>query len=215
MHHTPEFKEQSQLMQTAMKDMFKSLFGTAYIHQYFGLVMVLLSIILAFIFPYEGLFITSKSQGMTHYHRWLYDMFVIVNTFLGFVIFYKLKRQKYNIEFNQKWRAYITASAKFKLYRYQKAQEKGKKPLMHTRFGEYFFILMLMVGFIAMYSLMTPSESSRRSFVILTWWPFNATIIGVLYICYFIFYIRLFAIAEITDQYQLMFRRSAQQKIQQ
>lgn len=164
MHVTPELKAQSELMQKAMKDMFKSLFGTAYIHQYFGLVMVLLSIVLALIFPYEGLFMTSQSQGMTNYHRWLYDVFVIVNTFLGFVMFYMLKRQKYNNEFRQKWRAYITASAKFKLYRYQKAQEKGKKPLMHTHLGEYFFILMLIVGFIVMFSLMTPSETSRRSF---------------------------------------------------
>lgn len=107
---------------------------------------------------------TSQSQGMTNYYRWLYDVFVIVNTFLGFVIFYMLKRQKYNNEFRQKWRAYITASAKFKLYRYEKAQEKGKKPLMHTHLGEYFFILMLIVGFIVMFSLMTPSETSRRSF---------------------------------------------------
>lgn len=215
MHVTPELKAQSELMQNAMKDMFKSLFGTAYIHQYFGLVMVLLSIIFALILPYEGLFMTSQSQGMTNYHRWLYDLFVIVNTFLGFVIFYVLKRQKYNIEFNQKWRTYITASAKFKLYRYQKAQEKGKKPLMHTRFGEYFFLLMLIIGFIAMFSLMTPSETSRRSFILLTWWPFNASIIGVIYTVYFILYIRLFAIAEITDQYQLMIRRSVQQQFKQ
>lgn len=53
MHVIPELKAQSDLMQKAMKDMFQSLFGTAYIHQYFGLVMVLLSSIFALIFPYE------------------------------------------------------------------------------------------------------------------------------------------------------------------
>lgn len=145
MQQTPEFKEKAKLTQIAMKDMFRSLFGTVYTHQYFGLVMVLFSIILALIVPYEGLFITSQSQGMTNYHRWLYDVFVIVNTFLGFVIFYMLKRQKYNIEVKQKWRVYITAHAQFKFHRYLKAQEKGKKPLMHTRFGEYFFVLITII----------------------------------------------------------------------
>lgn len=213
MHQTPEFKAQSQLMQKAMKDMFQSLFGSAYIHQYFGLVMVLLSIILALIFPYDGLFMTSQSEGMTNYHRWLYDIFVVVSAVSGFVIFYILKRQKYNIEFRQTWRAYIAVNAQFKFLRYLKAQEKGKKPLMHTRFGEYVFIFVMIGGFMAMYSLMTPEGNSRYGFIILTWWPMNAAIIGILYTCFFIFYVRLFAIAEITEQYQLMIRRTERQQL--
>ena len=207
MQQTPEFKEKAKLTQIAMKDMFRSLFGTVYTHQYFGLVMVLFSIILALIVPYEGLFITSQSQGMTNYHRWLYDVFVIVNTFLGFVIFYMLKRQKYNIEVKQKWRVYITAHAQFKFHRYLKAQEKGKKPLMHTRFGEYFFVLITIIFFIAVYSLMTPSGTSHRGFIILTWWPMNASIIAVIYTLLFIWYFRLFAIHEIMNQYKLLIRR--------
>src|SRR5690606_40782205 len=98
-------------------------------------------------------FFFSSRRRHTRFSRdWSSDVCSsdLVNTFLGFVIFYMLKHQKYNIEVKQKWRVYITAHAQFKFHRYLKAQEKGKKPLMHTRFGEYFFVLITIIFLLSM-----------------------------------------------------------------
>ncbi len=39
--------------------------------------------------------------------------------------------------FSQAWRDYIDANAKFKFYRYVKAQQKNKLPLLHSAVGEF------------------------------------------------------------------------------
>lgn len=208
MQPTLEEREHAKITRRALKEVFQILFGTVYIDQYFAVFMVGLSIVIAVLIPdYDGLFLTSQSRGMTNYHRWLYDIFVIVSSLMGFVLYFLLKRQKYNTEFGQKWRAYIRANAEVKLYRYQKAQQEGKFPLLHTRFGEYFFLIFLIILFVSMYSLITPIENSRSgNFFIQTWWPINAVIIGVLYSGWFWLYVRLFAVKAIMTQYRGLIR---------
>ncbi len=208
MHISSEEQQRIKISLRALKQVFQVLFGTVYIDQYFAMFMVGLSVCLAVFIPYEGLFPTSQSAGMTNYHRWLYDIFVIVSSLIGFIFYFLLKRQKYNPEFGQKWRAYIRKNAEFKLYRYQQAQQKGKLPVLHTRFGEYFFLIFLIILLVSMYSLITPIENSGRgNFLIQTWWPFNALIIGVLYSGWFWLYFRLFAINDIMNHYVLLIRR--------
>lgn len=208
MQLTPEEREYTKISKHALKDLFQVLFGTKYIDQYFAMLMVGLSIALATLIPHHGLFATSQSPGMTNYHRWLYDIFVVVSSSIGFVFYFWLKRQKSNIKVGQKWRAYIKANSDFKMYRYCIAQLKGKEPFMHTPFKEYCFILLFLALFILMYSLLTPFENGRRgNFWIQTWWPVNAFIIGVLYSGLFWIYFRLFAIKAIMNQYALLIRQ--------
>ena len=94
MQLTPEEREYAKISKHALKDLFRVLFGTKYIDQYFAMLMVGLSIALATLIPHHGLFATSQSPGMTNYHRWLYDIFVVVSSLIGFVLYFWLKRQK-------------------------------------------------------------------------------------------------------------------------
>ena len=89
MQPTLEQRERAKITRRALKEVFQILFGTVYIDQYFAVFMVGLSIVIAVLIPdYEGLFLTSQSRGMTNYHRWLYDIFVLVSSLMGFVLYF-------------------------------------------------------------------------------------------------------------------------------
>lgn len=199
-----EDQRQPKLAHESTKKMQNALFGFNYSAEIISAVLVIISIFLAVMVPYSGLFPTSQSEEMTNYHRWLYDQFVIVSCFIGIVLYFRLKQLRYNQKFRMLWRSYIQANAEFKFYRYQKAHHEGKLPFLHTKKGEYIALLCLIIGIIAFFIFLTPSETSRRgNFFIQAWWPINALIIGVLYYSQIWLYLRLIAASEITDRYLL------------
>ena len=177
-----ENKQQAKIAQKAQRDLYQALFGTPYIAEYLAVVLVLTSIILAIFIPHEGWFPTSRSEGMTNYHRWLYDQFVIISCMMGLVLYYILQRQKQYVVVRQQWRSYIQAQAIFKIHRIQKAIQQGKKPLIQSRGAEIAVILFMLMIFILMYSVLVPNPSARRGqFFFFIWWPINAGFIGLLF----------------------------------
>ena len=205
-----ENKQQAKIAQKAQRDLYHALFGTPYIAEYLAVVLVLTSVILAIFIPHEGWFPTSRSEGMTNYHRWLYDQFVIISCMMGLVLYYILQRQKQYVVVRQQWRSYIQAEAIFKIHRIQKAIQQGKKPLIQSRGAEIAVILFMLMIFILMYSVLVPNPSARRGqFFIQTWWPINAGVIGLLYYINFWLYLRLFAVNDIEKQYTLLQRRKS------
>ena len=200
-----ENKQQAKIAQKAQRDLYQALFGTPYIAEYLAVVLVLTSIILAIFIPHEGWFPTSRSEGMTNYHRWLYDQFVIISCMMGLVLYYILQRQKQYVVVRQQWRSYIQAQAIFKIHRIQKAIQQGKKPLIQSRGAEIAVILFMLMIFILMYSVLVPNPSARRGqFFIQTWWPINAGFIGLSYYINFWLYLRLFAVNDVEKQYTLL-----------
>lgn len=200
-----ENKQQAKIAQKAQRDLYHALFGTPYIAEYLAVVLVLTSVILAIFIPHEGWFPTSRSEGMTNYHRWLYDQFVIISCMMGLVLYYILQRQKQYVVVRQQWRSYIQAQAIFKTHRIQKAIQQGKKPLIQSRGAEIAVILFMLMIFILMYSVLVPNPSARRGqFFIQTWWPINAGFIGLLYYINFWLYLRLFAVNDVEKQYTLL-----------
>lgn len=59
---------------------------------------------------------------MSNYHRWLYDQFVIVSGVIVLVVYFRVQQQVSDPDFRQAWRDYIDTNAKFKFFRYVKAQ---------------------------------------------------------------------------------------------
>ena len=171
------------------------------------MLMVGLSIALATLIPHHGLFATSQSPGMTNYHRWLYDIFVVVSSLIGFVLLFLVKTTKSNIKVGQNGELILRQILILKCIVIALLNLKVKN-LLCIPFKEYCFILLFLALFILMYSLLTPFENGRRgNFWIQTWWPVNAFIIGVLYSGLFWIYFRLFAIKAIMNQYALLIRQ--------
>ena len=205
-----ENKQQAKIAQKAQRGLYHAIFGTPYIAEYLAVFLVLTSVILAIFIPHEGWFPTSRSEGMTNYHRWLYDQFVIISCMMGLVLYYILQRQKQYVVVRQQWRSYIQAQAIFKIHRIQKAIQQGKKPLIQSRGAEIAVILFMLMIFILMYSVLVPNPSARRGqFFIQTWWPINAGFIGLLYYINFWLYLRLFAVNDVEKQYTLLQRRKS------
>lgn len=197
-----ELQQHAKPVHASTKKLIDALFGFQYSAEIIAVILVFLSILLATFFIHDGLFPTAQHTKMSNYHRWLYDQFVIVSGVIVLAVYFRLKHKMSEAQFRQCWRSYIQANAKFKLYRYLKAQEKGKLPFLHSKTSEYIVILCFILGFIAFYAYLTPSESTRRGdFMILTWWPINAVIIGVCYYGQIWFAIRLMSVSEISIQY--------------
>lgn len=210
--HFPSQEEQQQAKPAhqATKKMIDTLFGFEHSAEVIAALLVLLSIVLATLFTHEGWFPTSQSLGMSNYHRWLYDQFVVVSGVLVLVVYLRVKQQGRNLDFRQAWRGYIDANAQFKLYRYIKAQQKNKLPLLHSAVGEYLCVLFCFVGFVCFYSLLTPSDHAHRgNFLLLGWWPINALIIGICYYAQIWFAIRLMAVGEISTRYFALIEKEA------
>ncbi len=205
-----ENKQQAKIAQKAQRDLYQAILGTPYIAEYLAVVLVLTSVILAIFIPHEGWFPTSRSEGMTNYHRWLYDQFVLISCMMGPILYYILQRQKQYVVVRQQWRSYVQAQAIFKIHRIQKAIQQGKKPLIQSRGAEIAVILFMLMIFILMYSVLVLNPSARRGqFFIQTWWPINAGFIGLLYYINFWLYLRLFAVNDIEKQYTLLQRRKS------
>lgn len=198
-------KKQAELLKNTQKAYFKAVFGTPYIAHIIAVALVAVSLILAVFISYDGLFTTAASEGMTNYHRWLYDVFVFVGIAMGPVLYILMRLQLRERGGRQAWREYTRAHAQFKMNRYHKAQAEGKKTLLNSWVSEAAVFIMIIAVFILMYSVITPNESDRRSdFWIQTWWPINAVLIGLIYYGIFCLYIRLFAVMEVESQYQLL-----------
>lgn len=198
-------KQQAELLKQTQKQYFRAVFGTAYIAHAVAIFMVAVSLILAFFVPYDGLFATASSSGMTNYHRWLYDVFVIAVIIMGPVLYILIRRQFEQGEGRQAWREYTRAHAQFKMHRFLKAEAQGKKAMLDSWISEGLVYIMIITVLVLMYSVLTPNESSSRGhFWIQTWWPINAALIGLFYYAIFCVYVRLFAVVESNRQYQLL-----------
>ena len=200
-----DLRMESKAAQRAQKDLYQVLFGTRFIAEYIAIVFVLFSIFLAVFIPYQGLFWTSQSEGMTNFHRWLYDLFVLISMGMGIILYFLVRRKMIQPAVRQQWRLYVQAQANFKMLRMRDAIQQKKKILLKNPSSELIAISFFLIIFILIYTCVTPSESSRRGdFWIQTWWPINAAIIGVLYYSNFRLYIRLFAVKDIHRQYRLI-----------
>ncbi len=121
-----ENKQQAKIAQKAQRDLYQALFGTPYIAEYLAVVLVLTSVVLAIFIPYEGWFPTSRSEGMTNYHRWLYDQFVIISCMMGLVLYYILQRQKQYVVVRQQWRSYFRHKLSSKYIEFRRQYSKVK-----------------------------------------------------------------------------------------
>ena len=203
-----ELREQSKVAYKDQKKLYQVIFGTEYIAEYLAILLVVISIVLAIFIPHEGLFWTSQSEGMNNFHRWLYDLFVLISSSMGIVLYFFLKRKMIQIPVRQQWKLYIQAQANLKKFRIQNAIQHGKKPLLVSCNSEIVAISIIIIILIMNYIFLTPSESSRRGdFWIQTWWPINAFIIGAFYYSLFWLYFRLLSVKDIDRQYRLIVRK--------
>ena len=195
-------QQQAKPAHQATKKMIDALFGFRHSAEVIAVLLVLMSILLATLFTHDGLFPTSQSLNMSNYHRWLYDQFVLLSGVIPLIVYFRVRQQEANPHFRRAWRDYIDANAKFKLYRYLKAQEKDKLPLLHSAFGEYICVLCFCLGFVCFYSMLTPADQARKgNFLLLGWWPINALIIGICYYGQIWFAVRLMAVRQISKRY--------------
>jgi hypothetical protein len=201
---TPD-KQQAELLKQTQKKLFAAIFGTPHIALLIAFILVAVSLILAKFVPYEGLFATASSSGMSNYHRWLYDIFVIASIIMGPVLYVLIHRQFERGEGRQAWREYTRTHAQFKMRRFIKAEAEGKKAILDSWLSEGLVFIMIITVLILMYSVLTPDGSGRRGyFWIQTWWPINASLIGLFYYAIFCLYVRFFALLEVDRQYQLL-----------
>lgn len=205
-----EERQQAKPARQATKKIIDALFGFQHSAETIAALLVLLSILLATFFNHDGWFPTSQSPNMSNYHRWLYDQFVIVSGVIVLVVYFRVQQQASDPHFRQAWRDYIDANAKFKFYRYVKAQQKNKLPLLHSAVGEFLFVICFCVGLVCFYSMLTPSDHERRgSFLLFGWWPINALIIGICYQGQIWFAVRLMAVRQISKRYLRLIQKEA------
>lgn len=199
---TQEERQRAKPVHQATKKMIDALFGFQHSAELIAMSLVLLSILLATFVTHDGWFPTAQHTKMSNYHRWLYDQFVVVSGVIVLGLYFGVRHKMSDPHFRQCWRSYIQENAKFKLYRYLKAQEKGKLPTLHSQTAEYILILCCILGVMAFYTYLTPSDNAHKgNFLILAWWPINAVVIGIFYYAQIWFAIRLMAIREISTQY--------------
>ena len=95
--------------------LYSELFGSVSFPRYLSIVLVVISILMATCVVHEGWFPTSQSQGMTNFHRWLYDVYVILSLLLIPFIYIRFIQLKTRRSFRRKWNAYIRAYAQHHL----------------------------------------------------------------------------------------------------
>ena len=173
----------------------KALYGTVHIGKLYAFVMVTISLIGAMFIPHEGFFATSQSAGMTNYHRWLYDVFVITSCLTALLLYLRLKYKKQDPNFRRLWYGLSKDMAEARFREYQYAQSQHKSTFIYSsKILFYVGMLGMSFGVIAMYIWMTPFAGTyKSSFWILAWWPINALIIWALYCCQNYLFLRLYA----------------------
>lgn len=224
MQNTNLTKKESAAFVQAQREMYVVLLGSVNTLGSLSILLVGISLFFAILIPHQGWFPTSQSLGMTNYHRWLYDQYVIVSCLITPLFYVHFKQKKMNPLFCRKWNAYIRAYAEFNVKNAENFQDDGcetkwqerltlyvGRSLLKNKWLQYATCICLIVGSILMYSLVTPFVSTRgSSFWILTWWPINAFFIGVLYYVQIPLLIRLFSIEEIymqTDKLSYRYQR--------
>lgn len=218
MQNTNLTKKEGEAVIQAQQEMYVALFGSVNALRNVSFLLVGISILFAMLIPHEGWFPTSQSQGMTNYHRWLYDQYVIISCLITPIFYVHFKQKRMNPLFCRKWNAYIRAYAEFNIKNAENFQNDARankwqerltlcigRSLLKNKWLQYVTFICLIVGSILMYSLVTPFVSTRgSSFWILTWWPINAFFIGVLYYVQIPLLIRLFSIEEIHMQTDIL-----------
>lgn len=221
-------KKEGKVVAQAQQELYRALFGSVNFPRNLSIFLVGVSLFIATLVLHEGWFPTSQSRGMTNYHRWLYDVYVMVSVFIVPLIYLRFRQLKGSVAFRRKWNSYIRAYAQyqFKLKHVvesvdidvvesvdidndwsgqQKMTNSFLRYFLKHPWFQYLVIGVVIYGCIAMYVWVTPFTSSRgSSFWILAWWPINALIIGVLYYSQFPLFIRLLSIAEVHRQYQIL-----------
>jgi len=216
-------RKEGEVVAQAQQELYKSLFGSVNFPRNLSIILVGLSILMATLFVHEGWFPTSQSRGMTNYHRWLYDVYVMISIFIVPIFYLRFKQQQASASFRRKWNAYIRAYAhyNFKLKEViesvegdrsgqQKLNDSMTRFFLKQKWWQYLLLGLFIYGGIAMYVWVTPFVSTRgSSFWILTWWPINAFIIGLLYYSQFPVFLRILSIAEVHQQYHKMLQRAS------
>lgn len=224
MQNTNLTKKEGEAVVQAQQEMYIALFGSVNALRNVSILLVGMSIFLAMLIPHQGWFPTSQSQGMTNFHRWLYDQYVIVSCLITPIFYVHFKQKRMNPLFCRKWNAYIRTYAEFNVKNAENFQDDAGaskwqerltlyvgRSLLKNKWLQYVTFICLIVGSILIYSLVTPFVSTRgSSFWILTWWPINVFFIGVLYYVQIPLLIRLFSIEEIhmqTDKLSYSYQR--------
>lgn len=208
-----KYSNQQALAEEIQASVNKALFGTVHFGKLYASLMVMMSLIVAMFIPHEGLFATSQSTGMTNYHRWLYDVYVISSCITGVVIFLRLQHKKHDVKFRRLWHCATKISAEERFREYQYAQSQSKVTILYSSKILFYAVLLgFTVGVIAMYVWMTPFAGTyKSSFWILAWWPINALIIWALYCCQSYLFLRLFSTEDMHKHF-LKLKREAQRQ---
>ncbi|WP_254202639.1 MULTISPECIES: hypothetical protein [unclassified Acinetobacter] len=218
-------KKEGILVVETKQELYSALFGSVNFPRNLSIFFVCLSLslVMATLFVHECWFPTSQSRGMTNYHRWLYDVYVVISILIVPLVYLRFRKQITNITFRQKWNAYIRAYAQyqFKLKEVvenidddrtgqQKRTNSMLRYFLKHKWFQYILIVSCIYGCIAMYIWVTPFVSTRgSSFWILTWWPINALIIGVLYYIQFPLFLHLLSIKEVNQHYRILHQRAS------
>ncbi|MEB3766198.1 hypothetical protein [Acinetobacter sp. MD2] len=190
-------------LKTVHHEVLKTLFGTSYIAEITSIILVLLSVILAVFIPHTGLFLTSQNEGMSKYHRWLYDVFVLASCTMLPIFYFWLRKNNSKADFRRAWQNYIHAHAAYKFYRFKQVKLQAQNNSLHSMAKEFVVLLFFIFCPIILYSLITLSGNTHRgNFIIKTWWPINAVIIGIFYYGQFWLFFRLVAVKEIMLRFE-------------
>ena len=192
----------------------KALFGTEHIGKLYACVMVTISLICAMFIPHDGFFATSQSVGMSNYHRWLYDVFVITSCVMGCMVYLRLQHKKQDLKFRRLWFSATKLIAEARFREYQYAQSQHKSTIMYSSKIIFYMVMLVMsVGVVAMYIWMTPYTGTYKStFWILSWWPINAVIIWTFYCCQIYLFLRLYSTEDMHKHFQRMQAKAKRQE---
>ncbi len=218
--------KRTNLIKQTQDDVLAALAGSMHLVRFFSVYLTACSILLAVFIPHDGFFPTSQSAGMTNFHRWMYDQYVICSCVIGFLFYVQLKRKIASPAFRRKLNAYIKAYAHYNVALSQTMQaQEGELPwqqrmaqlltakILDHQLVQYLSFVLVICGPIAMYIWMTPFASTyKSSFWILAWWPVNALIILWFYSIQPMLLLRLFANQEIYRRYQYLQRKAAREQ---
>src|SRR5690606_360853 len=106
-------KKEGKVVAQAQQELYRALFGSVNFPRNLSIFLVGVSLFIATLVLHEGWFPTSQSRGMTNYHRWLYDVYVMVSVFIVPLIYLRFRQLKGSVAFRRKWNSYIRAYAQY------------------------------------------------------------------------------------------------------
>ncbi|WP_353384593.1 hypothetical protein [Acinetobacter schindleri] len=96
-------RKEGKVVAETQQALYRALFGSVNFPRNLSIFLVGMSLFMATLVLHEGWFPTSQSRGMSNYHRWLYDVYVMVSLFIVPLIYLRFRQLEGSVAFRRKW----------------------------------------------------------------------------------------------------------------